>query len=104
MQYAIGAYEQLVKEGIAARVVNMASWELFERQPKEYRASVFPSSVKKRLAVEAGVPLGWRTYVGDEGDIIGITRFGASAPYERIYKEYGFTVENVLARAKALLQ
>ena len=104
LQYAIGAYEQLVKEGIAARVVNMASWELFERQPKEYRASVFPPSVKKRLAVEAGVPLGWHKYVGDEGDVIGITTFGASAPYERIYKEYGFTVENVLARAKKLLQ
>lgn len=104
LQYAIGAYEQLVKEGIAARVVNLASWELFERQPKEYRASVFPPSVRTRLAVEAGVPLGWHKYVGDEGDVIGITTFGASAPYERIYKEYGFTVENVLARAKKLLQ
>ncbi|MEX1277084.1 MAG: transketolase [Bacteroidota bacterium] len=104
LQFAIAAYEQLVKEGVPARVVNMASWELFERQPKEYRISVFPPTVRKRLAVEAGVPLGWHKYVGDEGDVVGITTFGASAPYERIYKEYGLTTENVLARAKALLQ
>lgn len=104
LQFAIAAYEHLVKEGVPARVVNMASWELFERQPKEYRISVLPPTVRKRIAVEAGVPLGWHKYVGDEGDVVGITTFGASAPYERIYKEYGLTAENVLARAKALLK
>lgn len=103
LQFALGAYERLANDGIPARLVNMASWELFERQPKEYRASVLPPTVRKRIAVEAGVPLGWHKYIGDEGDVVGITTFGASAPYEQLYKEYGLTVENVLARAKALL-
>jgi transketolase len=103
VQYVIAAYEQFVKENIPARVVSMPSWELFERQPKEYRDSVLTPSVKKRLAVEAGSPMGWAKYVGDAGDIIGIARFGASAPWEIIYKEFGFTVENVVAKAKALI-
>jgi transketolase len=104
VQYAIGAYEQLAKEGIAVRVVNMPSWELFEAQPEKYRDSVLPSSVKKRLAVEAGVPHGWHKYVGCEGEVIGITKFGASAPYEIVFKEYGFSVENVVAKARELLK
>jgi transketolase len=104
VQLVVGAYETLVKEGIAARVVSMPSWELFERQPEEYRRSIFPSNVKKRLAVEAAVPMGWEKYVGDEGTIIGITKFGASAPGDVVMKEYGFTVENVLAHARALLK
>jgi transketolase len=103
VQYVIGAYEQLVKENVPARVVSMPSWELFEQQPKEYRDSVLTPSIKKRLAVEAGSPMGWSKYVGDGGDVIGISRFGASAPWEIIYKEFGFTVENVVARAKALI-
>jgi transketolase len=104
VQFVIGAYEQLAKNGIAARVVSMPSWELFERQPKDYRETVFTPSIKKRLAVEAGVPMGWHKYVGDGGAIIGITKFGASAPYEVLYKEYGFTVENVVKKAEELLQ
>jgi transketolase len=103
VQYVLGAYEQLVKENIPARVVSMPSWELFEQQPKEYRDSVISPSVKKRLAVEAGSPMGWHKYVGDAGTIIGIARFGASAPWEILYKEFGFTVENVLAKAKELI-
>ncbi len=103
VQFVVGAYEQLAKNGIAARVVSMPSWELFERQTKEYRESVFTPSIKKRLAVEAGVPMGWHKYVGDAGAIVGITKFGASAPYEVLYKEYGFTVENVLKKAKEIL-
>jgi transketolase len=103
VQFVIGAYEQLAKNGIAVRVVSMPSWELFERQPKEYRESVFTSSIKKRLAVEAGVPMGWHKYVGDGGSVVGITTFGASAPYEVLYKEYGITVENVLKKAKEIL-
>ncbi|MDE3058174.1 MAG: transketolase [Bacteroidota bacterium] len=104
VQLAVGAYEALVKEGIAARVVSMPSWELFERQAEDYRRSIFPLSVKKRLAVEAAVPMGWSKYVGDEGDVLGITKFGASAPVDSVMKEYGFTVENVLAKAKKLIK
>jgi transketolase len=100
---ALSAQEALKKENIAAQVVSMPSWELFEKQSKEYKESVFPKSVKKRLAIEAGSPLGWYKYIGDAGDIIGITRFGASAPAEVLMKEYGFTVDNIVNRAKALL-
>jgi transketolase len=101
---ALGAREELAKEKIQARVVSMPSWELFERQPKEYRESVLPPAVRKRLAVEAGSPMGWHKYLGDEGDILGITKFGASAPGDVVLKEYGFTVANVVRRAKALLE
>ncbi len=103
VQYALGAYEQLSKEGVLARVVSMPSWELFERQPKEYRVSVLTPSIKKRLVVEAGVFMGWHKYAGDEGVIIGMNSFGASAPYELLYKEFGFTIENVVKRAKEIL-
>ena len=99
----LGAFEQLTKEGVSARLVSMPSWELFERQPKAYRESVFPAAVKKRLAVEAGTSMGWHKYVGDAGDVLGIDRFGASAPADVIFKELGFTTENVVKRAKALL-
>lgn len=104
VQFVVGAYEELAKNGIAARVVSMPSWELFERQAKEYREAVFTPSIKKRLAVEAGVPMGWHKYVGDGGCVVGITTFGASAPYEVLYKEYGFTVENVVKKAEELLR
>ncbi len=104
VQFVIGAYEQLSEKGFAVRVVSMPSWELFERQTKEYRESVFTPSIKKRIAVEAGVPMGWNKYVGDEGAVIGISKFGASAPYELLYKEYGFTVESVVKKAEELLK
>jgi transketolase len=104
VQLVIGAYEHLAKEGVAMRVVSMPSWELFEAQPKEYRDFVLPPSVKKRLAVEAGSPMGWHRYVGDQGAILGITKFGASAPLEALMKEYGFTVENVLKKARGILR
>jgi transketolase len=103
VQHVIAVYEQLAKEGAAVRVVSMPSWELFEAQPKEYRDSVFPSSIKKRLAVEAGSPMGWHKYVGDQGEILGITKFGASAPLEVVMREYGFTAENVVTKARELL-
>ena len=103
VQFVIGAYEQLSEKGFAVRVVSMPSWELFERQTKEYRESVFSPSIKKRIAVEAGVPMGWNKYVGDEGSVMGITKFGASAPFEILYKEYGFTVENVVKKAEEML-
>jgi transketolase len=103
VQLALKAREQLGKEKIEAQVVSMPSWELFEQQPKEYRGSVFPPSLKKRLAIEAGSPLGWYKYVGDEGDILGVDKFGASAPGEVVMREYGFTVDNVVRRSKAIL-
>ena len=97
------AQETLAKEGIDARVVSMPCWELFLKQPQEYHDEVIPPEVKARLAVEAGVPLGWHQWVGDGGDIIGINKFGASAPASENFKQYGFTVENVVQRAKKLI-
>lgn len=103
VQLLLSAQQKLKEQNIAARVVSMPSWELFEKQDQAYKEKVFPRSLRKRLAVEAGSPLGWLKYVTDEGDIIGITRFGESAPGEEVMEEYGFTVENVVKRAKALL-
>jgi transketolase len=103
VQHVIGAYERLIGEGIKARVVSMPSWELFERQTQEYRDAVLPPSVKKRLAFEAGSPMGWHKYVGEHGDVVGVTTFGHSAPVDVVMREYGFTVENVVARARRML-
>ena len=99
----VEAQESLAKEGIDARVVSIPCWELFLEQEQGYRDKVVPPGVKARLAVEAGVPLGWSQWVGDEGDIIGITKFGASAPAKENFEQYGFTVENVVQRAKKLV-
>jgi len=99
----MSAQEKLKEESIAARVISMPSWELFEKQDQAYKEKVFPKSMKKRLAVEAASPLGWHKYVTDEGDIIGMTTFGESAPAADLYKEFGFTVENVVAKAKAVI-
>lgn len=98
----VGAQKKLLESNIHARLVSMPSWELFEMQSEEYKKSVFPPDIKLRLAVEAGVPQGWERYVGDEGAIIGIERFGASAPGNIVMKEYGFTVENVVKKAMDL--
>jgi transketolase len=103
VQLILQAQQTLTAENIAARVVSMPSWELFREQPREYRDEVLPPEITARLAVEAGAPLGWRDWVGDRGDIIGITRFGASAPAKEVFKHLGFTVENVVERAKNLL-
>jgi transketolase len=98
------AAERLRKQEIAVRCVSMPSWELFEAQPREYRDSVLPPSVHARIAVEAGSPQGWSRYVGDGGEVIGVDRFGASAPGDTNLREYGFSVDNVCKRALALLQ
>jgi transketolase len=98
------AQEILKEEGIASRVVSMPSWELFEKQDEAYKEKIFPEAIKKRLAVEAGSPLGWHKYVTDEGAIIAMTTFGESAPAEDLYRLFGFTVENVVANAMALLE
>ncbi|HJP64095.1 MAG TPA: transketolase [Mucilaginibacter sp.] len=99
----MAAQEKLKADGVNARVVSMPSWELFEKQSAEYKEKVFPKSVKKRLAVEMASPLGWHKYVTDEGDVLAMHGFGESAPAEELYKEFGFTVDNVVAKAKALL-
>ncbi|PSB57972.1 transketolase, partial [filamentous cyanobacterium CCP1] len=98
----VQAAEQLTGEGKKVRVVSMPSWELFEAQDAAYRESVLPKSVTKRLVVEAGVSFGWCKYAGAEGDILGVDRFGASAPGGVCMEKFGFTVENVVAKAKAL--
>lgn len=103
VQLALGAQEKLLAENIKARVVSMPSWELFEKQSKEYKESVLPSSIKKRLVVEAASPVGWIKYAGEHGDILGINRFGESAPGDEIMKEFGFTIDNVVSRVKKLL-
>ncbi len=100
---AVGARTQLAQQGVQARVVSMPSWELFEEQPQTYRQEVLPASVRKRLAIEAGAPQGWHYYVGEAGDIIGLTRFGGSAPGQVAMQKLGFTVANVVARALQLL-
>ena len=97
------AADQLQGEGIAVRCVSMPSWELFDAQPQSYRDSVLPPAVTARLAVELGVSQGWDRYIGASGDMLGVNRFGASAPAGVLLREYGFTVENVVQRAKALL-
>jgi transketolase len=99
----VAAAERLIAEGVAVRCVSMPSWDLFDRQPKSYREQVLPAGVKARLAVELGVAQGWERYVGDGGDVVSIDRFGASAPAPVLLKEYGFTVDNVVARARKLL-
>lgn len=100
---AVEAQKALANEGIHVSVVSMPSWDRFEQQPKDYKDQVLPPHVKKRLAIEMAASLGWERYTGDEGDILAIDRFGASAPGEKIMEEYGFTVGNVVQRVKALL-
>ena len=101
LQLAVAAHEQLTAEGIRARVVSMPSWELFEQQDQVYRDAVLPPSVKARVAVEQGSTFGWERWVGMDGAIIGMKTFGASAPLKALLKQFGFTVEAVVAAAKA---
>ena len=104
LSLVVAARERLAKQNIHARVVSMPSWELFDQQPKEYRATILPKSVPARLAVEAALPLGWHRYVGDNGDVVGIERFGASAPGNVVMEKLGFTVDHVVERATAQLR
>ncbi|MBI4780346.1 MAG: transketolase [Oscillatoriophycideae cyanobacterium NC_groundwater_1537_Pr4_S-0.65um_50_18] len=103
LSLCVKAAETLASEGKKVRVVSMPSWELFEEQDAAYRESVLPKAVTKRLSVEAGSSFGWAKYVGTEGDCVSIDRFGASAPGGVCLEKFGFTVDNVLAKAKALL-
>lgn len=101
---ALEAHRRLAADGVHCRVVSMPSWELFEAQPKEYRDQVLPPDVRARVSVEAAATFGWDRWVGAEGTIIGIDRFGASAPGPTVLKEFGFTVEHVVAAGRASLE
>ncbi|MGB3774542.1 MAG: transketolase [Leeuwenhoekiella sp.] len=103
VQLIVEAQKQLKEENIAARVVSMPSWNLFEKQDDAYKQNVLPNDVKKRVSVEAGSTMGWHKYVGTEGSVIGLDRFGESAPGEELMKEFGFSVENVIKQAKAIM-
>ncbi|MQA88635.1 MAG: transketolase [Gemmatimonas sp.] len=100
---AVEARERLQADGIGTRVVSMPSWVLFERQSEGYRKKVLPDSVRARVSIEAASPMGWHRWVGERGEIIGISRFGESAPAKRIFHELGFSVDNVVARARLVL-
>jgi transketolase len=99
----LDAQAKLEADGISTRVVSMPSWEMFEKQSAAYKESVFPKAYRKRLAVEMASPMGWLKYTTDEGDMLGMETFGESAPADDLYKHFGFTVDNVVKRAKALL-
>ncbi|HLR80480.1 MAG TPA: transketolase [Bacillota bacterium] len=104
VQLAIAAGEELQKEGIDVRVVSMPAWDRFEEQDKDYKQAILPPEVTKRVAIEMASPFGWERYVGDDGIVMGITTFGASAPGDRVVKEYGFTVEEVVKNVKSLIE
>ncbi|MBM4313786.1 MAG: transketolase [Deltaproteobacteria bacterium] len=104
VEIALDAGRRLAAEGIRVRVVSLPSWELFDRQPQGYRDGVLPPTVRARVTVEAGSRLGWEHYTGLEGEIVGIDRFGASAPYKVVYEKFGITAEAVAAAAQRLLR
>lgn len=103
LQHALGAYEKLAAEGKKVRVVSLPSWELFAAQDKTYRDKVLPPKVTARVSIEAGVSFGWERFVGSEGVVIGLDRYGASAPGDLVMEKLGFTVENVIEAAKRVL-
>jgi transketolase len=101
---ALEAQKLLSGRAIAARVVNMPSWELFEKKSEKYKNAVLPPDVTTRLAVEAGSPMGWERFVGDAGKVIGMDNFGASAPGKVVLEKFGFTAENVAVQAETLVK
>jgi transketolase len=103
VQLAVRAQKALAEQGIHVRVVSMPSWELFEKQSSDYKEAVLPSEITARLAIEMAYPIGWERYVGSKGAVLGISIFGASAPGDRIIDEYGFNVDHVVTKVKALL-
>jgi transketolase len=104
VEQCVEAQKLLKAEGIDARVISMPSFELFEAQSEEYKESVMPKAVRARVAVEAAATFGWHKYVGLDGEVIGLDRFGASAPYKVLFKEFGFTAENVAETAKKVIK
>jgi transketolase len=103
LQIALTAAKALAAEGIRVRVVSLPSWELFDCQPQEYRDEILPPSVTARVSCEAGIRLGWEHYVGLSGAIVGLDRFGASAPYQILYEKFGITAEAMAAAVRQLL-
>ncbi|MDX1600613.1 MAG: transketolase [Anaerolineales bacterium] len=103
VQFIVEAGRQLADEGRAVRLVSFPSWELFEAQPEDYRLEVLPPEVKARVAIEAAAPLGWERWVGDHGRVVGLQRFGASAPYEDIYRHLGLTAERVVEVSRTVM-
>jgi transketolase len=101
---ALEAMEKLTAQGISSRVVSMPSWELFEQQPQEYRDRVLPPEIKVRVAMEAGSPFGWHRYVGDQGLVIGLDHFGASAPDKVLFEQFGLTADYVVKKVLELLK
>ena len=99
----VEAGEMLAAEQIPVRLVSFPSWELFQEQSDEYRREVLPPEVRARVAIEAASPFGWERWVGDDGIIIGLDRFGASAPYEEIYQNLGLTSKRIVEQAQGLL-
>ena len=99
----LGAQAELAKDGIAARVISMPCMETFLKQDDEYRESVMPNAIRARVAMEAGATMPWYRFTGLDGAVIGLDHYGASAPAAILFKEYGFTVENVVATAKRVL-
>ncbi len=104
VQLCVGAYEKLTADGVKARVVSMPCWGLFEEQSDEYKRQVLPPEVRARIAVEAGVGFGWKEYIGNDGYVIARDDFGASAPYKELLKHFGFTVDDVVAKAKDVMK
>jgi transketolase len=103
VQHCAGAAERLAADGLAVRVVSMPSWERFSAQDQDYRDTVLPPGARARVAVEAGVALGWERWVGEGGAVVGLDRFGASAPAERLFEEFGFTADHVAEVARGVL-
>jgi len=103
VQLILEAQQVLYEENIDARVVSIPSWELFRKQDQEYQESVLPPEIRPRVAVEAASPQGWCEWVGDQGKVIGISKFGTSAPYKEIYEHYGITVKEIVKTAKSMI-
>jgi len=102
VELAVRAHAALAEEGIDARVVSMPCMEIFDKQPAEYKESVLPNAVRKRVAIEAASPTSWYKYVGLDGAVIGMTTFGIASKPDKLFEYFGFTVENVVAKVKAL--
>ena len=101
---ALEAGKRLEEKGVCSWIISLPSWELFEKQPREYRDRVLPPEVKTRVAIEAGCTMGWHRYVGDQGAVIGLDHFGASAPYKTLYEKFGLTVDHMVEKALELLR
>jgi transketolase len=104
VQLILESQKELLEENIDARIVSMPSWEIFRKQPPAYRNSVLPPSCKLRLAVEAGTAQGWEEWVGENGEVLGISIFGTSAPAKEIFKHYGFTAENIVRKVTKMVK